>query len=387
MKHAKKKKKLTKGKKVLIIIIAILSALAITVGAIYGLPYLLNQDVSSTVSQVSEVSIPEPEPEPQPVMNPLTGIADLPPETVNNRPIGIVVPESPDYITQLNIEKADMYFEAETEAGIPRMLAVFSNIDRMPERVGPVRSARPHFVRMAKAFDMVYCHIGGSPSGRRAIANLGVNDLENCSVVDSTLSNAPNNFSWDNKAFTQKKVKAAMKSRGYKFTTTTTPPFTFGEKTGTTPATVLDIQISDSYDMAFTYVESTKMYQKHRNSLNTKVHVTGTGGTVEVTNVLVMYAPRFADTYNPNKDGKNRIDFTMNSGSGVLANNGYARNIKWKFTNNKLAYYESDGVTPLEFAPGKTFIVLTATHNQSRTKISGPTTTTTTAATTTTTAK
>lgn len=381
MKHAKKKKKASAGKKVLIVFIAILAAAAVTVGVIYGLPYLMPGE-SASVSSVSEVSIPEPEPEPQPVMNPLTGIADLPPETTLNRPIGIVVPESPDYITQLNIEKADMYFEAETEGGIPRMLAVFSNIDRMPERVGPVRSARPHFVRMAKAFDMVYCHIGGSPSGRRAIANLGVNDLENCSVVDSTLSNAPNNFSWDNKAFTQKKVKAAMKSRGYKFTTTTTPPFTFGDKVGTTPATTLDIQISDSYDMAFTYVASTNLYQKHRNSLNTKVHVTGTGGTVEVTNVLVMYAPRFADTYNPNKDGKKRIDFTMNSGNGVLANNGKARMIKWKFTNNKLAYYESDGVTPLEFAPGKTFIVLTATHNQGRTKITGPTTTTTTATTT-----
>ena len=77
-------------------------------------------------------------------LNPLTGVADM--RTDSNRPIGFVVPDENTSITQLHLEDADLYFEAETEGGIPRILAIFSSVDRIPDVIGPVRSARPHFV-------------------------------------------------------------------------------------------------------------------------------------------------------------------------------------------------------------------------------------------------
>ncbi len=299
-------------------------------------------------------------------LNILTGENDL--TTGNNRPIGFVVPDESSKLVQLNLESADMYFEAETEAGIPRMLVIYSSIDRIPDAIGPVRSARPHFVKMAAALDMIYCHIGGSPAGNQAIKDLGVNDLGRAYEINATLK-ASDNVSWNRSAFTKKRVLSAVEHNGYKTTTSVTSPFQFGKKEGTMPATTVDVQISNSYDMAFTYDSESGLYNKHRNSLDTPVHVTGTGGTIAVSNVIVMYDNRKVDTLKP-METTVRYDFDLESGSGILASGGTAREIKWSRTDDGLQYFESDGVTPLTVATGKTFICLASDELESKTNIS-----------------
>ncbi len=291
------------------------------------------------------------------IVNPFTGLEDM--DTANARPIGLVVTDESSSVTQLNLEAADFYIEAETESGIPRILAVFASVDRMPDVIGPVRSARTHFVKLAKALDTIYCHIGGSKGGKDTIKELGVNDLGNEYEINEILKNS-DNVSWNRSAFTKKKVTAAIKNRGYRTTTSTVSPFVFGKKEGTMPATTVDIQISDTYRMAFSYDESTGLYQKHRNKLSTPIHTTYTGGTIEVSNVIVMYDHRYVEQVENKADGGKliRYDFTLESGSGYLASGGTAREITWKRTNDQLSFFESDGTTPLTVAVGKTFVCL-----------------------------
>lgn len=298
-------------------------------------------------------------------LNPLTGVEDM--KTDNNRPIGFVITDEDSKHIQLNIESADMYFEAETEGGIPRILAIYSSVDRIPDTIGPVRSARPHFVKMAKALDMIYCHIGGSNTGLQTIKQLGVQDLGNEFEVNSILKNSKN-FSWNRKAFTKAKVLPAVKRKGYATTTNTASPFSFGEKAGTATANTLVVKISEAYDMAFTYDAATGLYKKHRNSLDSAIHTTYTGGTITAKNVIVMFDHRTVDEVN--KNGKpRRYNFDLNSGSGLLVSGGTSRTIKWKRTNNQLTYFESDGTTKLTVAPGKTYICLTSDALKSRTTV------------------
>lgn len=300
-------------------------------------------------------------------VNPLTGIEDM--ETDNNRPVGYVVPDESSKLVQVGIDQADMYFQAETEGGIPRMLCIFSSIDRIPDAIGPIRSARPHFVKMAAALDLIYCHIGGSPSGVQTIKNLGVKDIENASVVDPTLTaavKAGNNASWNNKVFTKSKVSSIIKNNKWSTTTTRKSPFVFGNKAGDKPATTVDIKISASYHMGFTYDAARGVYQKHRNSLNTGIHKAANGNAVEVSNVIVMFDTRYVDTLEP-KEGTTRWNFELKSGSGYLASGGTVREIKWTRQNNKLSYYEADGVTPLTVATGKTYIGLVAKDYKTQT--------------------
>ncbi len=309
--------------------------------------------------------------EPELPRDPLTGIKNF--DTDNNRPIAFAVPDESADIVQVGIEHADMYFEAETEAGIPRMLAIFSSVDHLPKNVGPVRSARPHFIKYVNALDAIYCHIGGSGDARKAIKNQKINDIESASEVNDILTQAVrdgNNYSWNNKAFTKDKVLSAIKRLGYKTTSKTVSPYDFGEKQGDQPATTVDVKISHSYNIGFSYDEETGLYTKHRvttrgNGLAMNKHKTGTGGTVSVSNLIVMFDKRTVLDYK--KGSAYHIDFELKSGKGLLASGGTAREIVWKRTDAQLSFYEADGKTPLVMAEGKTFVCLTDKNLKSKT--------------------
>lgn len=307
--------------------------------------------------------------------NPLTGIEDF--DTDNNRPIAFAVPDESADIVQVGIEHAEMYFEAETEAGIPRMLAIFSSVDRLPEAVGPVRSARPHFIKYVNALDAIYCHIGGSAAARNAIRNQGINDIEAAYETNSILMQAVSagkNYSWNNKAFVKDKVLNFIDRVGYKTTSDTVSPYAFGTKKGDQPASTVNVKISHSYNIGFSYDKKTGLYSKHRvtmrgtsAAMDMPIHKTGSGGTITVKNVIVMYDNRSVLDY---KNGSAyHIDFELKQGKGTLAVDGKARDIVWKRTNEQLSFYEADGKTPLKVAEGKTFVCLTDKNLKAKTVI------------------
>lgn len=329
--------------------------------------------VPTTTTPSTTTEAPTTTTAPELPRDPLTGVKDF--DTDNNRPVAFAVPDESADIVQVGIEHADMYFEAETEAGIPRMLAIFSSVDHLPDRVGPVRSARPHFIKYVDALDAIYCHIGGSGDARQAIRDQNINDVESASVQDETLAaavKAGKNYSWNNKAFAKDKVLGVIQRIGYKTTTNTDSPFAFGEKEGTDKADSVNVKISYSYNIGFSYDEDTGHYNKHRvtmkgtdAAMDMPVHKSGSGGTVSVKNVIVMFDKRTVLDYK--KGSAYHIDFELKSGSGLLACDGKAREITWKRTNQQLSFFEADGKTPLQMAEGKTFVCLTDKNLKSKT--------------------
>ncbi len=302
-------------------------------------------------------------------VNPLTGKEDM--ATANNRPVGFVITDEDSKHMQINIDKADMYFEAETESGIPRMIAIFASIDRIPDEIGPVRSARMHFVKFAHSLDMMYGHIGGSPTGLSTIASLGVDDFSPISKKNPALINS-SNHSWNVSTFQKENVAQNIQAKKHALTTKYTSPFTFGKETGSTAATTVDVKISNSYNMAFTYNADKGVYQKHRNSLNTPVHIAyaadgSAGNPVEVSNVIVMFDKR--SNFTDSSNGKAYVDFELTAGTGLIASGGTSRSITWKNDAAGLKFYETDGTTPLTVAVGKTFVCLTSDTLKNKTTV------------------
>ncbi len=109
------------------------------------------------------------------VASTLTGLPVLP--SVNQRPItAVMIENSPQARPQSGLSQAGVVFEALTEGGISRFMALFQN--QTPTYVGPVRSARPYFIDWALGFDAPYAHDGGSPQALSDIQSLGVKDLD-----------------------------------------------------------------------------------------------------------------------------------------------------------------------------------------------------------------
>ncbi len=336
------------------------SALLMAVVLLFSFAGCRNNEEASLSSETPATTVTTTE-APVRYMNLLTGEQNL--ETPQNRPVAFMVGNSgyKGYLQQKNIDKADLYVEAETEGGIPRIMAVFGSIENVPNQIGPVRSARTHFVKMAKALDAIYCHVGGSTLGKQLIRTLGVNDLDSLTVASEELRAVNGNYSEHVKVFTRDKINAAVKSRKLSTTTATKSPFTFGDKKGEGVGNSVQVATSSAYYSSFVYDAAKGLYVKHRGNLSTPVHTSSDGNPIAVKNVIVMYGNRF-------QEDAGHISFTLASGTGMLLVNGTSREIKWSRTNSQLTFTETDG-TPLTVATGKTYILLTSAGLKGRTTI------------------
>lgn len=104
----------------------------------------------------------------------LTGLPVDP--IVNKRTVtGVMIENSTFARPQAGLKQAGVVFEAIAEAGITRFLALYQ--DTAPKNVGPIRSARPYFIRWNMAFNAGYAHVGGSPEALADIVRWHVRDL------------------------------------------------------------------------------------------------------------------------------------------------------------------------------------------------------------------
>ncbi len=69
------------------------------------------------------------------------------------------------------INSAAVVYEAPVESNISRFLVIFSP-DNLPDKIGPIRSARPYLAELADEYRAVFIHIGGSPE---ALSNIKSN--------------------------------------------------------------------------------------------------------------------------------------------------------------------------------------------------------------------
>lgn len=108
--------------------------------------------------------------QPQPSYSQLTG-KEVAPETAKRPILGVMIENSEEARPQTGLDSAGIVFEAVTEGGITRYLALYQ--EDMPLAVGPIRSIRPHFLDWLMGFDASIAHVGGSAEA------LDLNDSRN----------------------------------------------------------------------------------------------------------------------------------------------------------------------------------------------------------------
>lgn len=89
-------------------------------------------------------------------------------------PVAVCVDNHSRALPQAGIADADLVYEAVTEGGITRLLAIFhcSNVPK----IGPVRSTRPYFAYIAKEWNAILAHCGGLEKDVEPIEKLKVLD-------------------------------------------------------------------------------------------------------------------------------------------------------------------------------------------------------------------
>lgn len=298
-------------------------------------------------------------------VNTLTGVADLSSSAVGGRPIAIMVENSPAARPQWGITTPDIVIEGVAEGGITRMMWVYADAEKIPEKVGPIRSARHDFVELAKGMNAIFVHMGGSDGSRvgldlayQAIEDLGINNIDG-NVYDGKyfFRDTTRNVSKEHRAYTNGKyIKNAIAKLGYstKQTVQDWQPYDillegqkipWGNTTYTGPCKEISVTFSSGYVHTFKYNAEEKKYY---NYLNDKVMTDGNNGKeMAVENVIVLYVP--VTTLNT-KEGHREWNFEITNGEGFYVSNGVGQRIYWS-KNGK------DGALKLKGFDGKELVV------------------------------
>lgn len=341
-------KDLTKKQKIIIAI----AAAVLLIGGGFALWWFVIRDKP----QQAVVEVVEEVPVPTTVPSKLTGL-QVPPEYNERTVTAVMIENSPDARPQSGLKDAGVVYEAIAEGGITRFMAVYQ--DTEPDYVGPVRSARPYYLRWALPYEAGYAHVGGSPEALAEIKSLGVRDLDqfaNSGAFERVSSRyAPHNV------YTGiAKLRVVEAEKGW-----TTSNFTGFERKEETPvaataitAKTINFAISSAlYNVAYTYDPATNSYLRAQG---------GSPHIDEKANAQI--SPKVVVALVMNKgiasDGQHSTYETIGSGQMFVFQDGGVQQGTWKkdSDNAQFTFLDANG-NALKLNPGQTWISMVGGAN------------------------
>lgn len=239
-------------------------------------------------------------------------------EKANAKPLGVMVENMSTIRPQSGLSKACIVVEALAEGGITRFLVIFNHRDA--KSIGPVRSARPYYVAVAKGFNAVYAHVGGSTVGLQKIKEYAIDDLDQFKFASAywrqSGRRAPHNFFTSTKKLRTESEKAGLTDASY-------DPFKFGDKKldGKKASDIRIAFSSKAYNVQYKYDKKSNTYKRFNGGIK---HVDANNNKqISPANIIVLRANTSAlegETLN--------IDI-IGSGKGYLFRNGKYVAINW----------------------------------------------------------
>ncbi len=229
--------------------------------------------------------------------NPLTGEYDMASDLVGKRPIAVSVNNIVDCLPQYGIADADIIYEIETEGGITRLMAVYSDL-RSIEKIGSVRSLRDQFMQCVYPFDTIIVHIGSSVYAKKYMSmyNYQTIDADRVLSVFFTDQSRVGIYDSEHTKFTSgASIYEAIDSLGFETDSYNEyPAFNFVSPEETVVPTsgvanTVNYDFSPGYDGDFRYDEATGKYLKWQHGDQHMDAATGT--QLAFDNLFIVLAP------------------------------------------------------------------------------------------------
>lgn len=311
-------------------------------------------DVEETTAEPTTVGTTAPPPV---YRNPLTGEEGYDKTLLNNRPVLVSVENHPDARPQWGLTSSDIVWEMVAEGGITRMLLMYADVSRMPDKLGPTRSARHYFVELAGGFDAIFVHFGGSTYAYNYIKKYNVDDIDGMSAGSAFFRDKSRGVATEHTAYTtkdaitkhiaDKEMRTELKD-GYD------SPFKFNKSTKALTGgncNEITVSFSSGYTYKYTFESAKGVYL---STLNGNKFVDSDGTQQNFENIIVCYT-----TISSMNDSKGRVTFDLSSGKGVYVSNGTYQNITWEKGDysDMMKFYDEDG-NELSLNPGRSYIAI-----------------------------
>ncbi len=343
-KEKRKKTTNVNGGKLLVIILVILIIIA---GILLALKLLNKGQVETNATgQVQEQKQEEPQ----------VQIVDVNSKT---RPYAVMINNNHAAWPQCGLQDAYLVYEIIAEGGITRMMALYK--DKLPEKVGSVRSARHYFIDYAEENDAIFIHWGGSPQAYSRI-NTGIDDLDGIALEGSIFfRDRTLNRDYEHTGFVDlAKANDYAKENGYTRDTDkdlllnySATEIDLSTNQEATSASNIDLEYSYYHTTSYEYDEENKVYKR---SMSGQANVDlETGEQYTAKNIIIYKVNNYTLNDGQNK-GRQELE-NIGSGSGYYISNGYSVPITWEKTSHSgQTVYKYENGEEITVNDGNTFI-------------------------------
>ena len=288
---------------------------------------------------------------PAPPSNSLTGetAEDGYDESASDRRIAaFVVENAPDARPQWGMDdenySPDIVIQGEVEGGITRTLWLYADYNKLPSQIGPMRSARPPFIRFSELFDSIFIHWGMSHSkgdyvGASTVFKKDNVDHINQMTYDDQVGLYDRDFSRNVSSehtgiVYGDKVAAAIEDEGFRTTPKEYTKLCFrntDEPLSDTDATKIGVRYSDR-----SFEDTYWQY----NEEDEKYHTSDFENDFARDNLLILYDDtEYITKYDYQGGGGGAVtycDYKLAGGKGQLFSKGKVKDIEWEVEDGKL---------------------------------------------------
>lgn len=323
-------------------------------------------------------------------VNPITGLQTMDPANSGRRSVAVVINNSHAAMPQRGISQADAIYEYQTEGGQTRLLALFADVNTIPE-IGSLRSARILSTDLAAGNNSVFIHFGRNARVPDHIASFGIDHIDGNSCSAGVYSSAnyadgyvdlPEGlFFWRDAVWkSQRAIEHTAVTDGrhileaieyneismtdnennmlFNFVPGNSADIASGD-----PCEQINVYFSGTNpDALFTYDEVSGLYSKSQYG-NPQIDET-TGSQIAFTNVFVLYA-------NIQPHGDTTIDaYLEDGGEGWYVSDGRIIPVTWTKNgpNDPIIIYNEAGLE-VEVNRGRSYICIVDNDMESQTTI------------------
>lgn len=282
----------------------------------------------------------------------------VPAGKANLWPVAVMIDNMTLARPQAGLNEASVVYEALAEGGIPRFMAVFGK--RTMTLVGPVRSARPYFLRYAAEYPAAMVHAGGSPDAQTLLRDLRLVNIE--AVTGKTAKyffrTRPGNSVHDlftsgtllNKAMQQTSVRTLRPHyRPWKYVND--PPVKKRGEPG--HGASVNIGAGRNYDIRYEFDRKSNAYLRFTGSQPHLDRVTKQ--QLSAKTVILQLVPKERVL-----DSKGRLDI-QNTGKGkaVMLQSGRAMTVRWeKKSDRDRTIFRTSAGQEITFPRGSVWITM-----------------------------
>lgn len=270
-------------------------------------------------------------------------------------PIAVVFDNFPKTHPPAGLLSASVVYELPVEGGITRFLAIF-DFDALPEKIGPVRSARPYLAELADEYGAIFLHTGGSPEVISKLKKNYYNRLYNIDEIS-----ADGKYFWRDDKYsppfnlhtsaermigliTDKKIVNRANFDGWKYKSEATQIEGGGA--------VSDIAIKYKTPVVWRYDTQNELYLRSQgNGISKDEPFLDTDGQqISAKNVIIQ----ITDVKVIDQIGRCEIRMS-GEGRAIIFQNGRKIEGTWRKNNNRTKFYNSSG-QEIEFLRGNDWV-------------------------------